>query len=79
MTISQGVPCMIRLFLNGGLGNQLFEYATARAVGIRTGASLEIDLRFYNAVMTGTPKGPWLMAYRPSSECVIETLRDGVG
>jgi hypothetical protein len=51
---------MIRLFLNGGLGNQLFEYAAARAVGIRTGTSLEIDLRFYNAAMTGTPKGPWL-------------------
>ncbi len=51
---------MIRLLLSGGLGNQLFEYATGRAIGIRTGTSLEIDLRFYNDSMTGTSKAAWI-------------------
>ena len=52
---------MIRLFLSGGFGNQLFEYATARAVSIRTGAPLEIDLRFYSKDTFGTPKAAWLV------------------
>lgn len=51
---------MIRLYLSGGLGNQLFEYATARAISIRTGAPIEIDLRFYDKDTLGTSKGVWL-------------------
>jgi hypothetical protein len=30
-------------YLNGGLGNQMFQYATARAVALRTGAELILD------------------------------------
>ncbi len=30
-------------FLNGGLGNQMFQYATARAMALRTGAELVLD------------------------------------
>jgi hypothetical protein len=51
---------MIRLQLSGGLGNQLFGYAAARAVSIRAGAPLTIDLRFYDKQSTGTSKGVWL-------------------
>ena len=31
--------------LNGGLGNQMFQYAAGRALALRTGASLVLDLR----------------------------------
>ncbi len=30
-------------YLNGGLGNQMFQYATARALALRTGAKLVLD------------------------------------
>lgn len=30
-------------YLNGGLGNQMFQYATARALALRTGAELVLD------------------------------------
>lgn len=30
-------------YLNGGLGNQMFQYATARALALRTGAELVVD------------------------------------
>lgn len=30
-------------YLNGGLGNQMFQYATARALALRTGANLVLD------------------------------------
>lgn len=35
--------------LIGGLGNQLFQYATARAVSLRTGAELVLDARVYSS------------------------------
>jgi hypothetical protein len=52
---------MIRLYMTGGLGNQLFEYATARAIAIRTGVPLEIDLRFYSKETKDTTKDAWLL------------------
>jgi hypothetical protein len=30
--------------LNGGLGNQMFQFAAARALALRTGATLKLDL-----------------------------------
>ncbi len=33
--------------VNGGLGNQMFQYAMGRALALRTGASLLLDLRFF--------------------------------
>ena len=33
----------IYAYLNGGLGNQMFQYATARALALRTGAELVLD------------------------------------
>jgi hypothetical protein len=37
----------VTIKLMGGLGNQLFQYATARALTLRTGAELKIDLSSY--------------------------------
>lgn len=34
--------------INGGLGNQLFQYATGRAIADRTGADLYLDLSFFH-------------------------------
>ncbi len=39
---------MIAIRMTGGLGNQLFEYATARALALRHGAEVGLDLRFYH-------------------------------
>ncbi len=33
----------VYIYLNGGLGNQMFQYATARALAMRTGAELVVD------------------------------------
>lgn len=38
---------MILVKILGGLGNQLFEYAAGRALAIRCGAKLGLDVRFY--------------------------------
>ncbi len=35
----------ITVVLNGGLGNQMFQYAAGRALSYRTGTALELDLR----------------------------------
>ena len=34
--------------LLGGLGNQMFQYATARALAYRSGADLILDISWYN-------------------------------
>jgi hypothetical protein len=39
---------MIILKLQGGLGNQLFQYATGRALSIELNTILKLDLSFYN-------------------------------
>lgn len=39
----------ISVKIAGGLGNQLFQYATARSVALRTSAPLELDLSFYRS------------------------------
>lgn len=38
----------VSIRISGGLGNQMFQYAAARALALRTGASLELDLSFYD-------------------------------
>lgn len=37
----------VRAYLQGGLGNQCFIYATARALALRVGADLELDLDYF--------------------------------
>lgn len=40
---------MIIARLLGGLGNQMFQYATGRALALRTGADLKLDLAIYES------------------------------
>ena len=49
----------ITLLLSGGLGNQLFQYSAARALSIKLGVDLQIDLRFYTNVLDPS-RGPWI-------------------
>ena len=37
----------IKLIASGGLGNQLFQYAAARALSLKLGTKLVVDTRFY--------------------------------
>ena len=39
---------MVIVRLMGGLGNQMFQYAAARATSLRTGASLKLDLSWFD-------------------------------
>lgn len=38
---------MVTILLSGGLGNQMFQYAAAKALALRNGTDLLIDLRFF--------------------------------
>jgi hypothetical protein len=40
---------MIIVELNGGLGNQLFQYASAKSLALHGGATLKLDTRYYTA------------------------------
>jgi len=51
---------MLRLVSNGGLGNQLFEYAAVRAQAKRIGVGVEIDTRFYDQDAPKDSKSFWL-------------------
>lgn len=42
--------------VNGGLGNQFFQYAMSRALALRAGADLNLDLRFYDERGAHTPR-----------------------
>ena len=39
---------MVIVRLMGGLGNQMFQYAAARAISLRTGAQLKLDLSWFD-------------------------------
>ncbi len=48
----------------GGLGNQLFQYAAARALSIRSGAGVAVDRSWYDAIAPGiTPRAFELSRY----------------
>lgn len=51
---------MITLLLRGGLGNQLFQYAAARAAADRIGTDLLLDLRYYVHADKRGSKAPWI-------------------
>ena len=40
---------MIILRLQGGMGNQMFQYAAAKAVALRLGTELLLDLGWYHS------------------------------
>jgi hypothetical protein len=48
---SEGAPSEQRVIvtrLMGGLGNQMFQYAAGRALALRTGAMLKLDISYYD-------------------------------
>lgn len=50
----------IKLLLQGGLGNQLFQYAAARSQSLRLGVPLTVDLRFYSNADANSSKSVYL-------------------
>lgn len=51
--------------LSGGLGNQLFQYAAARALGLRLGRPVKGDLSWFGDIPEGsTPRVPLLSHFR---------------
>lgn len=59
--------------VNGGLGNQLFQYAMGRALALRTGAELLLDLRFFALSGAHTPRAFELDLFRAHYEAADET------
>lgn len=47
---------MIRLILTGGLGNQMFQYAAAKALSLKLGEELTVDLYALNKATRGTKR-----------------------
>jgi hypothetical protein len=47
---------MIHVQLSGGLGNQMFQYAMARALSLSYNKELALDLRFYSSNIEGITK-----------------------
>lgn len=39
---------IVTVAISGGLGNQMFQYAAARALALRSGAEVRLDLSFYH-------------------------------
>lgn len=61
---------MITVRLSGGLGNQLFQYACARAIAVRTGGKLAIDL----SLLTGTAPGDTPRHYALEPFCLADDV-----
>ena len=57
----------VTVTLCGGLGNQLFQYATARAVAIRCNAPLVLDLSWFDEVLSTPNVTPRKYALAPFS------------
>lgn len=50
---------MIISYLSGGLGNQMFQYATARRVAEKNNAELKLDLSWFNSKRSKNPPRPY--------------------
>lgn len=44
----EGTPKPVVVALSGGLGNQMFQYATGRALAVKLGSNLELDLSWFD-------------------------------
>ena len=69
---------MIRLLIAGRFGNQLFQYAAARAQAKRLGVGLEIDLQFCARSPVGDSFAFWLDTL-PIQARVISYPTSGIG
>ncbi|MFZ2038539.1 MAG: alpha-1,2-fucosyltransferase [Minisyncoccia bacterium] len=48
---------MIKIKLMGGMGNQMFQYATARALGIKNGKNITLNTNYFSNIPKGdTPR-----------------------
>lgn len=67
---------MVVTKLMGGLGNQMFQYATARRIAYRHNAPLKLDLSWFdNRPKSDTPRKYELQPYRlPAEICTQEEL-----
>ena len=59
------MPATIHFRACGGLGNQLFQYATARALAIRSSAALAVDRTWYDRLGTGVTPRTWELERYP--------------
>ena len=48
--------CTVIVQLMGGLGNQMFQYAAGRALSLRLGAQLKLDLAWFSNIRNTTPR-----------------------
>ena len=53
MTGKQRASDAVTVAITGGLGNQMFQYAAGRALAIRLGVPLKLDLAFYRKSRRG--------------------------
>ena len=65
---------MIVVRVRGGLGNQMFQYAAGRALSLRTGEALKLDLSWYEEGRADRPWGLGVFAVEP--EVVDPSLRE---
>lgn len=79
---------MIVVALNGGVGNQLFQYAAARALALRLGVPLGLDRRWYEGhkhrsyaldrfAVSAAPVDPGLLPFRDGK--ILGRLLSGLG
>ena len=56
----------VTIRLNGGLGNQMFQYAAARAIALANSASVELDMSWFGSDPARTyALGPFAIAAKP--------------
>jgi hypothetical protein len=65
----------ITVVLAAGFGNQLFQYASARALSLVRGVPLVVDLRNYVEVPSASPRWPWIVDLPIAAE--IRSFQDG--
>ncbi len=63
---------MIIVMLQGGLGNQMFQYAAGRALAIRNNTNLKIDLSFLKKGVLG--ENVDYRNYGLNNFCIVEVI-----
>lgn len=65
---------MILVRLMGGLGNQLFQYATAKALACRRGTSVGIDVGWYRSFAEGQTARKYLLGHFAISGAISDSF-----
>lgn len=69
---------MILVRLRGGLGNQLFQYATAKALACRRGTSVGINLDWFKTFAEGQTSREYLLSYFNISGAISHSFTSGL-